>query len=145
MGNYIIDTSIIIQAFGNNELRRKIILSDINLTAPVKLEIEVFRNKSKIQSRTALSNSRFDGIWRQLRNKLILKDVGQSKVNQAERILRDLRSLKLGVGLEDKHFFALALYLKSPYWTFEEKYWGNPSVSKALRARGIIVVPAIKI
>jgi len=138
---YVIDTSVVFEASIDVELRKKIRFTDINFIAPAKIELELANRRAEIKSRAGLNNSRFNGLWRQLCQKISIKKVDQSKVNQAERILRDLKNL--GIGLEDKFFFAMALYLGCPYWTFESKYWANSTVSNALRARGIVVVATI--
>lgn len=135
MASYITYTSVVFRAFQSEELRRNIVFTPFNFYAPDKLEVELLNKRRKILRKTRISKSRFKGIWKELQSKIKLKTVDQSNIRQAESILRET-----GLSLEDKFFFALSLYLKCPYWTFEKKYWKDPSISNALRARGLIAV-----
>jgi len=87
MTHYVIDTSVAFEAFIGKELREDILLSNVNLIAPAELEIELFNKRAVIQSIANLSKNRFDIDWRKLRQKISIRNVGRSKVNQAERIL----------------------------------------------------------
>lgn len=104
----------------------------------MKLATELAGRKQKILDVTGMRERDFKDVWRLLQQKISLVNVAQSRLNQAELILRNL-----GLSYEDKAFFALALYLKRPYWTLERKYTKSSSVANALRANGLVVANSI--
>jgi len=106
MARYIIDTSVVFEAFIDEELREDIRMSNVNLIAPSKIEIELANQMADIKSKAGLNSTRFNTIWLQLLQKIAIRNVDHSNINQAERILRDVKNLNLKVGLEDRHFFA---------------------------------------
>lgn len=138
MAVYVIDTSVVFNAFKDEELRRDIYCSHINFSAPIKLITELAGRKQKILDITGMREREFENIWILLQQKISLVNVMQPRINQAESILRNL-----SLSYEDKSFFALALYLKCPYWTLERKYTKSSSVANALRANGLVVANSI--
>lgn len=141
MAHYIIDSNIVIKAIQNWELRNSILYCSHTFSAPKKLVSEVASKKNKIAKRAKISPSEYDKRWDELRKKISLVDVDQSRINQAEMILRSLKHL--GITVHDKAFFAISLYLKCSFWTFEKKYWEKSSIRNALHANGITVVSTI--
>lgn len=138
MAGYVIDTSVVFNAFQDEELFYKLCSSCINFSAPMKLAAELAGRKQKILDATGMHEKDFTNRWYSLQQKISLVTVAQSRLNQAELILRNL-----GLSYEDKAFFALALYLKRPYWTLERKYTKRSSVANALRANGLVVANSI--
>lgn len=138
MAVFVIDTSVVFNAFQDEESFFKLCSSCMNFSAPMKLATELAGRKQKILDVTGMRERDFKDVRRLLQQKIRLVDIPQSRLNQAESILRNL-----SLSYEDKSFFALALYLKCPYWTLERNYTKSSSLANALRANGLVVVNSI--
>jgi predicted nucleic acid-binding protein len=116
----IIDASVVWDAFGQDELRSRILSIIIPLKAPPILIREITEAKGHIMKDYGLTSTQFDSIWQSFSHKIIFEDITDSERIQARTILKNLT-----LDINDSDYIALCLryQTKTPtFWTYDSPF-----------------------
>lgn len=122
----VVDASIVVKAFGNGQLRLKILSCEKQLNAPAQVfEREVMGLKKSIMQHESLSVKEFEKIWAGFKEKITLRELKVQEVLQTQELLKSLHLDK-----NDSAYIALCLRkAPSAFWTYDYPFVVGQSAS----------------